>query len=119
LYEEESPLFDYTEPINSRISRKADALDDGLQVRFGELRRKHNALVFALPSWHMELMLGHRPVIPQLPLRDSLVFEQRSGFGPLPDEVLDAKALRPLMDAIRSQTEAALAEFDEVFGERA
>ena len=30
-----------------------------------------------------------------------------------------AKALRPLMDAIRSQTEAALAEFDEVFGERA
>ena len=52
LYQATGPLFSYTEPFNSRIFRKADALDETRQRRFGELRRKHAPLVFALPVVH-------------------------------------------------------------------
>jgi hypothetical protein len=37
----------------------------------------------------------------------------------MPDSVLDATALLPLMDALIEQTRNATEEFDQVFGERA
>ena len=37
--------------------------------------------------------------------------------GLVPDDVLDATALRPLMDALIEHSRRATAEFDEAFGE--
>jgi hypothetical protein len=39
--------------------------------------------------------------------------------GHVPDDVLDATALRPFMDTLLEYSRRAIAEFDEVFGERA
>jgi restriction system protein len=43
----------------------------------------------------------------------------RETEGRLPDDVLDATALRPMMEAMIYHSQLAIAEFDKVFGERA
>jgi len=115
LLKEGDALHEYTEPINSRIARKAGALLTERQDRFRRLQER-----YAVPSFVL-LMLWYdpftrRPKVPVLPLRSSL--------GPrapvdLPPDILDAPALRPLMDIVTQFYRQATAEFDEVFGERA
>lgn len=56
------------------------------------------------------------PLIPDLPLRETMTDEFVARF---PDPVLDAAALRPLLDALTQAYRGAIAEFDQVFGERA
>jgi hypothetical protein len=56
------------------------------------------------------------PAAPPLPLRESITAEAAASF---PDDVLDAIALRPLLDAVLRAYDAAIAEFDAVFGGRA
>lgn len=113
------PLLEYTEPINSRISRKADALSPVRQRRFACLREKHeflgHAFMMALDPYQF-----WRPAdIPQLPLRPSFNSRFLENSGILPADALDEVALRPLMHSLLRHFEAAIAEFDEVFGERA
>jgi len=64
-------------------------------------------------------------VLPNLPMRTSTVWPYGiwpHGYlrdGPVPNDVLDAPALRPLMDALLEHSRHATAEFVEVFGEQA
>jgi hypothetical protein len=46
LTKEADPLVEYTEPINSRIFRKADRLNKEKQHLFEELRQKYMSLGF-------------------------------------------------------------------------
>jgi hypothetical protein len=119
LADETDALSEYTEPINSRIFRKADALGPDRQERFKELRQRHiplAAISLGLRARVMDDLLEEGDDVRSLPLRPNRL----DPFGLLvPDEVLDAPALRPLMDALIAHSQSATEEFDEVFGERA
>lgn len=115
------PLFEYTEPINSRIFRKADALPGSAKKEFGRLRDKHSAVGMLLPLFFFAggTLAGMPDVkMPDLPLGQRLTSDRRAATG-LPPEILDAQTLRALLEAVTAYARLAIAEFDEVFGERA
>jgi len=111
------PLIEYTEPINSRIFRKADLLSRERKTKFKELRAKYFELAMcALPLSIRPSEFGKR--LPKLPLKQSLQHLDSLGIN-LPQDVLDAIALREFLEALSRNCISATAEFDEVFGERA
>jgi len=111
------PLVDYTEPINSRVFRKADELDEQRQNRFSYLRGQYADLAFLALHHYLPIPLNMRSY-PDLPLRKTTGTE-KSNRTNLPDEVLDAECLRDFVDAICKHANEGLASFDEVFGCRA
>lgn len=117
-------LHQYTEPINSRIFRKADALPDDRREQFKVLRERHLPLAVTNFAFHpvvLDNLLpdGESPV-PTLPLRSRTHRPRGAELdGLVPDGVLDATALRPLMTALIDYSRLATTEFDEVFGQRA
>jgi restriction system protein len=117
LREEADPLVEYTEPINSRIFRKADALDSERRKGFKALRDKYLGLGMGFMPMYME-MPGRTegPTLPVLPLRDAMI-EKYVDY--VPATVLDATALRRLLAALTEAYRGAIAEFDQVFGGRA
>ena len=117
LFGEAGPLIEYTEPINSRITRRERELRHGALARLDELRERYAALGIGLMPLFMEMpgQDGGRK-LPPLPLREHIASSAVASF---PDDVLDAMALRPLMDAVSRAYASATAEFDEVFGGRA
>jgi restriction system protein len=117
VFAEADPLIEYTEPINSRISRRERELGDGALARLHELRERYASLGIGLLPLLMDTPgNAGKPKFPPLPLREQIAGDAAAAF---PDEVLDAAALRPLMDALSRAYAAATAEFDEVFGGRA
>lgn len=115
------PLVDYTEPINTRVFRKADALPPGSQERFRTLRGKYGALTFFAVRFYLPLSsYGNTP--PELPLIKNLppLFVHGSeDLGGLLEEILRAATLRDLLNSMVEHLHIGIAEFDEVFGERA
>lgn len=118
FYKRTDPLVEYTEFLNSRIFKKADRLPEAARMKFKELRAKYLPLSVMLsplhPAWpepSVELLL---------PLRSRVI---SSGMDvpdvAVPDAVLDAASLRGLLEAYLLSVDSALAEFDDVFGERA
>jgi hypothetical protein len=111
---ESRALLEYTEPINSRIARKEALLPPDRREAIDALRKRHWPLAWGLgilqisgeedPSYHPP---------PELPLRTSWPTEG------LPDDILDAEALRPLLEIAISRYRPAIDEFDHLFGERA
>jgi restriction system protein len=116
LQEQVDPLIEYTEPINSRIFRKAEALAPERQEQFARARQKHLHLGLALMPLYLGTALWGEPTAPDLPLRDNLA---EDFLEYLPDAVLDAPALRPLLESLTDAYQAAIAQFDGIFGERA
>ncbi len=117
LARETDALNEYTEYLNSRILRKHDALAPDRQERHLALRERHLALAslaFKISAQLYDLEDAH---VPSLPLRRSDAVP-RLGES-IPADVLDASALRPLINALIEHARVAIAEFDEVFGERA
>jgi restriction system protein len=115
LLGEGDALHEYTEPINSRVFRKADALPVDRQDEFKRLREEYQVPSFLLLTlWYDPF--HRKPKIPVLPLRSSL--GSRAPMD-LPAEILDAAALRPLLHVVTRFYRQATARFDTVFGERA
>jgi hypothetical protein len=115
-------LTEYTEPINTRIFRKADALPEKRRERFVALRRQYAPLsTFALfmCSPDIDGVPPFKERIPTLPLREGLGNAEMDAETAFPANILDATALRPLLDGLVDQFERETSEFDEVFGERA
>jgi len=113
------PLLEYTEPINSRIFRKADALPESARKEFIHLREEYrdfgNGL---LPLWIGIPGFTSGPMTPKLPLR--AVLDKRQELRPrIPDAVLDAHSLRDFISAVEKEAAAAIKRFDKVFGGRA
>jgi hypothetical protein len=115
LLQEGNALHEYTEPINSRIARKANALSPDQQEEFRWLQER-----YAIPSFMLltcwQDPLRRKPMVPLLPLRSLLGSRTPTG---LQADILDAPALRPLMTAVTQFYRRATAEFDRIFGERA
>jgi restriction system protein len=111
----------YVEPVNSHILRKAGALTPERLATFKQLRDHHSALAemaLLLCAGILDNVLLPNDGAPILPLRDHGM-NRLEVVGALPDDVQDALALRPLMDAVAAHAVSAIDEFDETFGERA
>lgn len=117
LREEADPLVEYTEPINSRIFQKAKQLHDERYAQFEALREKYFGLALGFMPLYAEIH-GRTggPMVPDLPLRGAMT---NAPFAQFPDLVLDAPALRPLLQMLSDTYRAAITEFDQIFGERA
>lgn len=119
LRKETDALIFYAEPIkppDCRLYQKAELLPDDKQQRFIALRDKHQSLEclslsLSLPPY------GSNDQLPKLPLRTSRSFNNYP--GPPSDSVLDATSRRGLLEAILTDSNAAIADFDELFGGRA
>lgn len=124
IAEETDPLHEYTEPINSRIFRKANALPEAQQERFESLRTQHFPLAATNFLFHPVVIGFVRPgepvTAPPLPLRENAYINNADVMlREVPGDVVNVTALRPLMDALIAHSHRAIAEFDAVFGERA
>lgn len=109
-------LVDYTEPINTRVFRKADELDERLQERFIQLRKQYVDLAFLALHYYQSFSLGMAE-LPDLPLRKAI--ETQKGYKQnLPDEVLDATCLRDFVDSIYKYGREGILAFDGIFGGR-
>jgi hypothetical protein len=124
IEEETDALNEYTEAINTRIFRKADALSPKLREKFKVLRKDYLPLAACNLTFHSlfdsSSIRADASSLPNLPLQATA----QAPFGTdlyrlLPDDVLDAVALRPLMNALIDHSRHAIAEFDEIFGQRA
>jgi len=118
IREEADPLVEYTEPINSRIFRKADALPRRSREQFIALRKKYQylgflALLMYVPG--LGLLEGSRR--PKLPIKDALVKDTLEDA--IPQDLLEARALRDFLEILLQHVREGIAEFDQVFGERA
>lgn len=117
---EAEPLIEYTEPVNSRIFKKAERLSTENKAKFRELREAYFFLATYISMFAWADVAGiRRPLSLGLPMRDKLAEFLVSDPAKFPDDILDAPALRPLMDAMLNHCEKATAQFDDVFGERA
>jgi restriction system protein len=119
LEKEAQPLVDYTEPFNSRIFRKADALTAEAQQEFRELRGKHQALGNLTLRLYLPLMapaLNNRLTVP---LKDFFPNSLSLYSHQLSPDVFEAASYRGLLDCLCRHVQNALAEFDGVFGGRA
>jgi restriction system protein len=121
LAEETDPLHEYTEPINSRIFKRADALPEASREHFKALRDRHFPLAVQNFAFHpvvidnnLSKAVDGPPSLPLRPMATEAKFEHV-----IPDDVLDATALRPLLEASIEHSSLAIAEFDVVFGEPA
>jgi restriction system protein len=122
------PLIEYTEPINSRIGRKATALPRRQQRQFHSLRDAYQPLTALCILFSAHSVLSQtRPrgeadrddlaAFPDLPLRTSLPrFAQNAAVTAA---ILDALYLRHLLAATAEAVTAAVAEFDALFRGRA
>jgi len=126
LREEAEPLVDYTEPINTRVFRKANQFDEAHQRRFVELRELYVGIAFlALPlylgtsTWVAKLRRPDGPLKLDLPLREVLGAHPPPGADRLPQDLLDADCLREFVDVLCRHLCEGVAAFDEVFGGRA
>jgi len=124
------PLFEYCEPFNSRIQRKAGTLLPHARDMFLALREKYERLmavcmilrahaILGVDSLAGEPRCGGLETFPELPLSGSLPNLALGGGSFIPRSLLDADNLRVLLDATRQAVESAVAEFDAVFDGRA
>lgn len=116
LRAEAEPLVNYTEPVNSRVFRKADALTDDKQQQFIALRKQYADLAFF--ALHLYLPFPGREITLPLPLKDSL-WKGLTSYPILPKDLLEMACYRGLLDALCGHLRKGIAEFDEVFGGRA
>lgn len=127
IYGEADPLIEYTEPINSRIFRKADALEKGKQERFIKLREQYQVLAyFALHiSIQSSLVASFitapiiRNPIPELPIKKGMSVKNYKVEGGLPIDLINADSLKDLLNTLSKHIKEGVSSFDEVFGERA
>jgi hypothetical protein len=107
------PLADYAEPINSRVARKANRLSQEAFSEFRRLQDKYFPLALLLSP------MIHRRFPPdaevQLPLKMSVPHEEEGLLG---RDLLEATAYRDVMDLYIKRVDAAILEFDAIFGGR-
>ena len=114
------PLIEYTEPINTRVFRKADSLTQENRTRFRELREElHLWPAALLPLLYSDFFPANADRPPDLPLGRRIDEALGQRPGALPDTVFDALDLRSLLTAIEEESAKAVQRFDEIFGERA
>lgn len=116
-------FIEYNEPINSRIFKKADALPIDRRQRFIDLREKHIAMCtlcsYLSATHYRAAMQRNFNSVQQLslPLSENIEYKQFANY--LDNRIRSAKSYLEFLDLIEEYVTYALAEFDDVFGERA
>jgi len=118
LFAMNDPLVEYTEPINSRIFRKADLLTELKQKAFRELRAKYLPLATLFLPLHPAYPRNSEVEL-QLPLETRLVGVKNPPEVAISPSVMKANSLRGVLEAYTEDVLRAIAEFDAIFGERA
>lgn len=118
IQKETTALIEYTEPINSRIFRKADQLDDKSLQCFHKLRNNYADLAFLALLINTSEFRLFKFRSANLPLRKTLSKNELSKTS-IPSEILDATCLREVTDCIIKHTRKGVAAFDQLFGGRA
>lgn len=110
------PLIEYTEPMNSRIFRKADLLSFSAQKEFDRLRTKYNNIaLFALSLRHSK-----QPIKFPLNLEQNRHFDgEDTLLSELLEVLLEVEGYRDLLEILLEYINNGLEEFDSVFGYRA
>ena len=111
IREAADPLIDYTEPINSRVFRKADTLNSEALDRFKGLRDEYGNLAY------YALIVCMQKELPDLPLKDVQGSSPQLKYV-IPDELLNAVTFRDFLDILLLQINKGLKDFDELFGGR-
>lgn len=108
------PLVDYTEPMNTRIFRKADALSKEKQLQFIQLRERYAELAFFALALYMPMSTrcGAALILP-------LVRSKHDSKHGLPADLMHETLLRPFLTKLTAHIEHGIREFDAVFGGRA
>lgn len=127
IYEEADPLIEYTEPINSRIFRKANALEKGKQDRFIKLRKQYQILAYFALHISIQSSLAAsfitssyiRNPIPELPIKKGMSDKNYNIEGGLPVDLINADSLQDLLNILSKHIKEGVSSFDEVFGGRA
>lgn len=125
IAEVSDPLVEYTEPINSRIFRKADLLQEDRRQEFRRLREVHLALssicmLFRVHATGALRIGADAPApMPSLPLRSALGSHLNANGMSVADGILDAISYRSLLESMTAEAKVAIGQFDEVFGGRA
>jgi restriction system protein len=120
-------LLEYTEPINSRIQRKASDLTEEKKQELRQLRETYEPLgalclmikAQDIGAWQIVMGPAAPSTMPTLPLRSTLESHLAKQGMSIPSEILDATSYRSLLEHILREVEVATAAFDAVFGERA
>lgn len=113
LAKEARPIIEYTEPINSRIMRKVQALSHKKQKTFLALQDKYSTLGYiSLCLQYYEKF--YQKTFPNIPL----INEWPNLKGKLADEILLAPSFRELIELIIKHINIAIIEFDNLFGVR-
>ena len=107
------PLVDYTEPMNTRVFKKADLLNQSAQQEFVDLRGKYADIAFFALSLYAP---WHSGKVIDLPLKTG---EMQKGQISLPAEISESESLRDLLNNLSFFIEHGLEEFDTIFGGRA
>jgi len=118
LDKEADPFLEYTEPINSRIFRKADALPSSAQKSFIALREKSIGLMILVSQFCLP-RFGFNETLPRLPLIENLPKKEVAAFSDIPEAILNSTSLRELLDLLLAHIRRTVAEFDSIFGGRA
>lgn len=117
IYEEGDALMEYAEPVNSRIFRKAAALEPELNEQFIALREQYSVLAFFTSRLcFLPTLIESR--LPELPMKKGIQPGQ-SIEGSLPEDLLEAATLRQFLDTLCGHLQTGVAAFDRVFGGRA
>jgi hypothetical protein len=110
LNKEADHLIEYTEPINSKIFRKADTLAPKNLKRFVALRKKYSQLGF-LPLFLSNFFFFMQKEVPELPL----INEYPNLHSEIPDDIMLSSSLRGLLDSMIKHIRVAVEEFNDVF----
>jgi hypothetical protein len=125
LYSVVDPLIEYTEPINSRIFRKAGMLTNTKRRKFNLLRKQHMplAMMAAFLSLRCVTVLAENSPLAagskgalKLPWAPQGSEVYAEGF---PQELRTTRSARSFLELYCKATKKALKDFDEIFGERA
>lgn len=108
------PLVDYTEPMNARVFRKADALSKEKRRQFIQLRESYGDLAFFALGLYMPMSTCRNA-----PLALPLVQSKQDSKRGLPAELMHETLFRPFLTKLTAHIERGIHEFDSVFGERA
>ena len=119
LYSLADPLVEYTEPVNSRIFRKAEALTPDRQHRFKELRGMYAPLAFAAMVICLRPTFGVGPDLELPILGPQLGLDYSPDTPAIPEDVLASADLRQFADRLGNHLQRATSLFDDVFSERA
>jgi restriction system protein len=118
LKKELDPLMEYTEPINTRIFRKANMFDDEKELLFRQLRERYWPFAMFILLYLASESMKECIDFLNLPLRKNIQ-KKKLIKANLPDELLDASYLRDFVDIVCRYGQEGITAFDQLFGERA